>query len=173
VLTVTYTLYPPAPTMLSGAPNQSGVADSNNAGRATTWSVQVADPAATLVCAVSGPATATATTCATGVNGVSLNLTGLPAGTYTVTVTALDNGVRSSDLAPGNVLTLTYQLIPAVPTLANGSAKQSGIAGANNSGRLVTWSVVDGDGGATLSCSVSGPAGSTLTNTTACVTGNG
>jgi hypothetical protein len=173
VLTLTYTLYPPIPTMLSGSPDQSGVADTNNAGRTPAWSVQLADPNATLICAVSGPTSTSATQCVTGTGGISLNLAGLSAGTYTVTVTALDNGVKSSDLAAGDVLTLTYRLVPATPTLVAGAADQAGIAGANNSGRSASWSVTDGDSGASLSCAVIGPSGSTLLVATQCTTGNG
>src|SRR5207248_2777586 len=56
---------------------------------------------------------------------VALNLSGQPAGTYTVMVTAVDAGVSTAGSR-----TLTYTLYPPAPTLAAGPnpANQTGVA---------------------------------------------
>src|SRR5207302_865274 len=104
-------------------------------------------------------------TCAGGT--VSLDLSGQPAGTYTVTVTAIDNGVRSTDLNPAAVLTLTYSLTVPDPTLASGSgpANQTGVADdVAGTGRSPSWTVADADAGASYLCAVTRPDGSPLSS---------
>jgi predicted phage tail protein len=133
-LTLRYTLVPTAPTTLNPDQTASSLAPS--------WPVSDAVPGVTYVCtAVSGPAAFTPTCGPT----VSLNLTGLPDGTYTLTVQAKDS-VGSI----GDTLTLTYTLIPPAPTTPKPARVLSGLT--------PQWALSDRVAGVSYLCTVvSGP----------------
>jgi predicted phage tail protein len=137
--TLTYTLVPPAPTLTSG----SVVTSSSD--RRPAWGVTDAVAGVSYVCSVSGPVTLSA---ACGGPSVSLDLTGLPEGVYTITVRAVD-GVGNA----GDQLTLTYRLLAPAPTTTDPVA-------VTGSGGAATWTVTDTSPVTGWQCSVSGPAGS-------------
>ncbi|HMC70520.1 MAG TPA: hypothetical protein VKJ07_15295, partial [Mycobacteriales bacterium] len=165
-LTLTYTLTVPSPTLATGSnpANLTGVADDvAHTGRAPSWTVTDADADATYTCSVSRPdgsALPTGKVTCSSAGAVALNLSGEPAGLYTVTVLATDAGVNSA-----GALSLTYLLLPPAPTLAVGSnpANQTGVADdLAGTGRSPSWTVTDADAGATFGCVVTRPDGTSL-----------
>jgi large repetitive protein len=145
-LTLRYTLVPPAPTLTSGT-----VATASS-GRHPSWGLTDSVAGVSYVCSVSGPATLSA---ACGGPSVSLDLTGLPEGVYTITVQAVDSLGNA-----GDPLTLTYRLLAPAPTTTDPVA----ITG---SGSTATWTVTDTSPVTGWQCSVAGPAGSAASVTCA------
>ncbi|MDQ1685745.1 MAG: large repetitive protein, partial [Frankiaceae bacterium] len=146
-LTLTYTLIPPAPTTASPAKSA--------ANRKPSWTLTDVVPGVTYTCTViSGPAAFTPTCGPT----VSLDLTGLPDGVYTLVVQAVDSLGNA-----GDPLTLTYTLIPPAPRLTGAIPASPG------NSRSPQWTVTDAVAGTTYTCSVTGPSGSSATVT--CATG--
>ncbi|MDQ1747793.1 MAG: large repetitive protein, partial [Frankiaceae bacterium] len=148
-LTLTYTLIPPAPKLTGAVPASPGNS------RAPQWTVTDAVAGTTYLCSVTGPTGSSATvTCASGT--VVLALDGQPDGLYTVSVLAVDGVGNSSD--PTRPLTFTYLLdtaAPAAPTVAVTPSPSQGVK--------VTYTIADVEAGGVVTCSLSVPAGSTLT----------
>ncbi|HET7310770.1 MAG TPA: Ig-like domain-containing protein [Mycobacteriales bacterium] len=143
------TVAPPAPT----------VTTPRSPGQSTTPSFTVTDAEAgvTYVCSVSGPSAATVTSCGPTTR---LGLTGAD-GVYTVTIDAVD--------AAGNVsssTTATYVLdttAPAQPTI--------GVTPSPAQGRHPSFTVSGVESGGVVTCTLSAPAGSTVTVPVSCAPG--
>ncbi|MDQ1683678.1 MAG: large repetitive protein, partial [Frankiaceae bacterium] len=138
-LTLRYTLVPPAPTLTSGS------VSTTSSGRHPSWGLIDAIAGVSYSCTVSGPASLSA---ACGGPSVSLDLTGLPEGVYTITVRAVDSLGN-----PGDPLTLTYRLLAPAPTTTDPVS-------VSGSGLTATWTVTDTSTVTGWQCTVSGPAGS-------------
>ena len=138
-LTLRYTLVPPAPTLTSGSLATA------SSGRHPSWGLTDAVGGVSYVCSVSGPVTLSA---ACGGPSVSLDLTGLPEGVYTITVRAVD-GLGNA----GDPLSFTYQLLAPAPTTTDPVA-------VTGSGSAATWTVTDTSPVTGWRCAVVGPAGS-------------
>jgi large repetitive protein len=138
-LTLRYTLVPPAPTLTSGTVSTA------SSGRHPSWGLTDAVSGVSYTCSVSGPATLSA---ACGGPSVSLDLTGLPEGVYTITVRAVDSLGNA-----GDSLTLTYRLLAPAPTTTDPVA-------VTGSGTTATWTVTDTSTVTGWQCSVTGPSGS-------------
>jgi hypothetical protein len=143
---VDYTLIPPPPVVASP--------QSPDTARTVTFGVSGIDPAATVLgCSVTGPdgkpvnACTVSWTAGNPTGSVQLALSGLPNGTYLVSVTVTANG-QTSAAATGS-----YRMIPPAP-IVNPPAKSA------NSDRSPVFSVsgLDPDG-SQITCTVTGPAG--------------
>ncbi|MDX6218378.1 MAG: large repetitive protein, partial [Frankiales bacterium] len=138
---------PPGPAVLV-APGSPAT------GRTPTWTVTGSEPGLSASCSVVGPqgpvTTGTSCTAPTSGSAFSADLTGLPDGTYTLTVQSFD--------AAGNAsvpVTADYVLDSTAPhaVVVTGPITPS-------SARTATWSLV-GDSDSVLECRLQGPTGAT------------
>ena len=118
-----------------------------------SFTVTDSDTVASWQCDVSGPSSASATTCGPT---TTLNLTGVADGTYTVSVIAIDAAGNSS-LAG----TATYELDTTPPPAPSVSAPP-----ALTKSRSVTVTINDAETGVTLTCEVTDPLGHVVSSTT-------
>jgi hypothetical protein len=152
--TYSYLLVPPPPTVTS-APTSPWNS------RSPQWTVTDAVAAVTYSCTITGPGTA-AVSCAGGT--VTLDLTAGADGVYTVSVLARDTAGHTSD--PAAPLRLPYLLdtiAPAPPTVT--------VTASPSQRRTATYTISGVEPAATVACTLSAPAGATVTVPTACGAG--
>jgi hypothetical protein len=144
-LTLTYRLVPPAPSVTSSPATPS-------ASRTPSWTLtDGAVGAVTYDCSTVGPNGITAPVSCGATPSVSLDLTGLPDGLYTVTVRA-----RDSLGALGDATSFTYLLVPPSPTVVAAPASPL-------NSRQPVWTLTDDVAGVTYECTANGPTAVTVT----------
>jgi hypothetical protein len=139
---------PPAPVVV-------GPARSPAQNRSPAFTVTDTEAGVRFACTVTGPSTVTVSVC----GAISrLDLTGALDGVYTLTVTAIDaaGNVSGSDSA-------SYTLDTTPPATPN-----VGVNGSPAQGRHPTFTITGIEAGGTLTCTLSGPTGSTATVPGAC-----
>ena len=140
---------PTAPTVSPGSTTGSS--------RTPDFTVNEPDSGVTYACSVTGPASAGTSKCGPT---TTLDLTGKPDGTYTLTVTVTD--------AAGNSTTgtATYTLDTTAPTAPVVTGPTTG----THNDRQPGFTVTEPDGDATVTCTVTGPDASATVNS-ACGSG--
>jgi len=136
----------------------SGPGSTGTTGFSTSpsWSISNVEPGAVVTCAATGPSGALAASkisCSS--SSVTLNLSGLADGAYSVTVTQTDAAGNATTSPTATYLFDTHA--PAAPAV-------TGVAGAGSTGatgysRSPSWSIGNVEPGATVSCTATGPAG--------------
>jgi hypothetical protein len=131
----------PAPTPAVAAPTSPSKIT------APVFAVTEPEPGVTYTCTVTGPSVVTAT-CGPA---TTVNLAGAVDGTYMLSVTATD---PAGNVSPAGVATYLLDTAPPATPVASAASSPA-------QGRHPTFSVAGIEAGGTLSCTVTGPAGST------------
>jgi hypothetical protein len=119
-----------------------------------SWTLPATSPAATTYVITTNPATSTVET---GSSSTSYRLTGLPAGTYTITVRGKNNaGTANSNSSTDTTGSISVTTVPNAPGSVSGSALSA------NTNRI-TWTAPATGGKAISSYTITGSDGSSYT----------